>query len=71
LQGVVVRCSVLHSVAECCSVQADICRLTQVRTRVLQCVAVCCDVLLGVAVFSLQQVGVCCSVVRCVAECRH
>ena len=71
LQGVAGRCSVLHSVAVCCSVHVDICRLTQVRTRVSQCVAVCCGVLLVVAVLSLPQVGVCCSVLQCVAECIH
>ena len=48
LQGVAGRCSVLHSVAVCCSVQVDICRVTNkgvaMCCSVLWCVAGCCCV---------------------------
>ena len=65
-------CSVLQSVAVCCSVKTDsdrcnaytavvtfIARWTQVRYSVLQRVAACCSV--------LQCVATCCRVFQCVA----
>jgi len=70
LQCAAVRCSVLQFVAVCCSMLQqvavrDINPLPYARydslTCVLQCVAVCCNV--------LQCVAVCCSVLQCVAVC--
>ena len=79
--GLLVCCSVLQSVAVCCSVclylelclDLDLNGLTVhsggLCCSVLQCVAVCCSVLQCVAVCCsvLQCVAVCCSVLQCVA----
>jgi len=65
-----VCCSLLQSVAECCSVlqlgghSHEPSRGCEVCCSVLQCVAVCCSV--------LQCSAVCCSVLQCVAAwCSH
>ena len=57
------HCSVLQSVAMCCSVLQCVAVWTCIRgTQYLSCVAVCCSV--------LQCVAACCNVLQCVAVYR-